>query len=478
MQYNSAFYNLATSPLNLEQNHTDILNFLHNSFNDYARGINLLIQIYYNEITLEVKNMKIFWILGLVIFFLIYLLIYFVILHFFISSNNISSNYLEVFYGIDEKILRKLILKCEILFKKLNSSNLNIEEDNSIESFGNKMKYSDFKNDNNKNANKFMDKKVKIKLKLNDKIINFIIFFGIFQIITFNFFIFSCFFIINIANKAILISQYLYRTQEFHSYMIDIFIIYRQYVFDNTVIIYQMYPFDYLKKIEEDSYETLSEDTKFINEFIKEFLPNDEEVQNNLKKSYCLYNETYKFNSTQECENKFGQILKYDFSIMASYFIEELRINRNLVKYLISQGILRGSLNYYDEDIWLKDETIPKVGENYTGENIFRLDLYNNETIHAHLDLIFVNIILPYIEINRQIIIPHLLIDDKEIYLNVTSVFYLIFIFLIYLVYLLLKIRSINIYIYKTKNMLTLIPLHILSSQDNIKQLLHLSKND
>jgi hypothetical protein len=163
---------------------------------------------------------------------------------------------------------------------------------------------------------------------------------------------------------------------------------------------------------------------------------------------------------------------------MATYFIEEIRINRNLVKYLISQGILRGSLNDYDEGIWLKDETIPKVGENYTGENIFRLDLYNNETIHAYLDLIFVNIILPYIDINRQIIMPHLSIDDKEIYLNVTSVFYLIFIFLIYLIYLLLMIKSINIYIYKTKNMLTLIPLHILSSQHNIKKLLHLSNND
>ena len=476
MQYNSAFYNLATSPLYLEQNHTDILNFIHNSFNDYARGINLLIQIYYYEMAFQAKNMKIFWIIGLVIFFLIYLLIYFVILNCFISSNKVSSNYFDVFYGIDEKILRKLISKCEILFKKLNSSNLNNEEENSIESFYNKEKYSDIKNNNNKNANIFTDKKVEIKL--NEKIINFIIFFGIFQIITFFYFIFICIFFINIINKAILISQYLYRTQNFHSYMIDIFIIYRQYAFDHTIMMYKMYPFDYLKKIEEDAYETLSEDTKFINEFIKNFLSDDEEVQNNLKKSFCLYNETYKFNSTKECENKYGQILKYDFSIMATHFIEEIRINRYLVKYLLSLGILRGSLNDYDEDIWLKDETIPKVGENYTGENIFRLDLYNNETIHAHLDLIFVNIILPYIEINRQIIMPHLSIDDKEIYLNVTSVFYLIFIFLIYFIYLLLMIKSINIHIYKTKNMLTLIPLHILSSQNNIKKLLHLSKND
>ena len=42
IQYNGAFYNLAFSPLDLEQNHTDILNFIYNSFNDYSKGINLL----------------------------------------------------------------------------------------------------------------------------------------------------------------------------------------------------------------------------------------------------------------------------------------------------------------------------------------------------------------------------------------------------------------------------------------------------
>ena len=33
----------------------------------------------------------------------------------------------------------------------------------------------------------------------------------------------------------ILISQYFYRSQNFHSYMIDIFIAYRQYVFDDSI---------------------------------------------------------------------------------------------------------------------------------------------------------------------------------------------------------------------------------------------------
>ena len=72
------------------------------------------------------------------------------------------------------------------------------------------------------------------------------------------------------------------------------------------------------------------------------------------------------------------------------------------------------------------------------------MDIYNNETLHAHLDLVFVNIILPYIDINRKYILPNLSIDDRDFYLYLTSVFYGIFVLLIYFVYLLLKIRFIN----------------------------------
>jgi hypothetical protein len=257
--------------------------------------------------------------------------------------------------------------------------------------------------------------------------------------------------------------------------MLDIFIAYRQYVFDESVIISKMLPFDYLDKTEKASYDVLSDNIQFINDFLKNNLLNDEEVQSNLKKKYCSYNATDKFKSYEECQEKFGHILNYDFSIIASNFIEELRANKFLVKYLISSGVLIGSLNDYDEEKFLKNESMPKVGENYTGKFIFRLDLYNDEKIHSHLDLVFVNIILPYIEINSKIIIPHLTIDNKEYYLYITSFFYLAIVCLIYFVYLLSIIKFINDRIYKTKKMLKLIPIHILSTQNNIKELLHLS---
>ena len=488
MQYNGAFYNLATSPLYLEQNHTDFLNFLHNSFNDYARGINLLIQLYSYELEYQVKYIKIKLIIGLFIVFIIYIVIFFLISFYLISSSNVRVRYMDIFYGINEEILKMLIANCEKLFKKLKPTEmLNEEEENSIDSLDDKMVYVNAKKDNKnkldkrkslyyiKNSQTFSDIKIKTKLPYN--IIKFIMFFAIFLLVTYIFFIYNGIFFINLSQKTILMSKYFYKAQSFHSDMLDIFLAYRQYVFDESVIIYNMLPFDYLDKTEKDSYETLSGDVQFINDFLKNNLLNDEEVQTNLKKKYCSYDYTDRFNSFEECQEKFGQILNYDFSIIASNFIEELRINKFFVKYLISSGTLKGSLNDYDEEKFLKDDSIPRADENYTGNNIFRLDLYNNEIIHAHLDLVFVNIILPYIEINSNIIIPHLTIDNKENYLYITSFLYLALVCLIYFLYLLLMIKSINDRIYKTKKMLKLIPIHILSTQNNIKDLLHLSQS-
>ena len=364
---------------------------------------------------------------------------------------------------------------------------LNEDEENSIDSINDKVVYLNAKKDNQskldrrkslfyiKHSHTFSDIKVKTKLPYN--IIKFIIFFAFFLLVSFIFFIYNVIFFINLSKQTILISKYCYKTQHFHSSMLDIFLAYRQYIFDDSVNINSMLPFDYLDKAEKGSFETLTDDVQFINDFLNKYLLNDEEVQSNLKKQYCSYNATDKFKSFEECQERFGHILNYDFSIIASNFIDELRVNKFLVKYLISSGVLLGSLNDYDEEKFLKIDSIPRVGENYTGNYTFRLDLYNDERIHAHLDLVFVNIILPYIEINRKIIIPHLTIDHKENYLYLTSFFYLALVCLIYFAYLLLMIKFINDRIYKTKKMLKLIPIHILSTQNNIKDLLHLSQN-
>ena len=225
-----------------------------------------------------------------------------------------------------------------------------------------------------------------------------------------------------------------------------------------------------------ESFETIPSDIIFINNFNKKYLSNGE-INTKLSQNFCYYNFSKRYNTYEQCSSELWFLLNYDFDIIASNFLEALRKNIHVVKYLLDNNLTAGDLNDYDENIWLNDSSIPQIGKNYTSENIkiFRLDLYNDETIHGYLDLIFVNILLPYMDISRKHIIPFLSIEGKDYYLRLTTIFYVLLIAAIFFVYLFLKVKFLNKHIYKTKNLLRLIPLNILMSLGNIKSLLDLN---
>ena len=482
MQYNGAFYNLAFSPLDLEQNHTDILNFLHNSFNDYVRGMNLLISVYIHELDVLGNSIYLYWIITLIIYLIVYIVNYIIIIHYYIVANNKRTSYLEVFYELNENVLRILITNCENLFKKLRESELKIDEEEIMDENLEQKVYFMFKEKQtrrnslffNRNSESIINHKTKLQNKLPKHIKNFMKFFGFCLLITFLYFIFNVVYFISLVKDAIYISKYLDKSQYYQTVMIDLFVAYRQYIFDDSIIIYNMMPFDYLSTTLLQSYETISADTNFMKNFGKEYLSKGE-INDHLTQNFCNYNYTDRFNTYEQCISELWFLLNYDYTIISSNFLETLRKSKYVVKYNIDNNKTAGGLNDYNQDIWLKDTRIPQVGKNNSGEYIFRLDLYNDETIHGYLDLIFVNILLPYLDINRKYIIPYLSIDNRDYYLRITTIFYVLLVVAVFLAYLLLKIKLLNKHIYRTKNLLRLIPLNILLSLGNIKSILDLN---
>ena len=479
MQYHGAFYNLAFSPLDLEQNHTDILNFLHNSFNDYAVGINILITTYTDEINHISKSIYLFLILSLILFFFVYVINYLIIIHYYIAGHDKRTSYLEVFYELNEHVLKILIANCESLFKKVKQSEAKGEDDESSEDNLDKKIYFMFKEKQTKRNSMFrkdthLIKKIKKKEKLPLHIRNFIKTFGFCLLITFLYFIYNAISCIKLADNAKYISKYLNRSQHFQTILIELFVAYRQYIFDDSITIYNTMPFDYLSKTLINTFESASGDIILMKDFTKKYLSKGE-VNTFLTQNFCEYNFTGRFTSYEECKEELYFLLNKDFTIIAYNFLEALRKDKYILKYLLSTGKIVGGLNDYDQDIWLKDERIPLIGKSNEGNYLFRLDLYNDDTVHAYLDLIFVNILLPYIDINRKYIIPFLSLDGSDYFLRLTTAFYVLIVFVIFCVYLLLEIKFLNKHIYRTKNLLRLIPLNILMSLGNIKSLLDLN---
>ena len=87
----------------------------------------------------------------------------------------------------------------------------------------------------------------------------------------------------------------------------------------------------------------------------------------------------------------------------------------------------------------------------------------------------FFSTILPFIEFHREHVYNILNIDGRDTYLIIINVLFRALVTLVFLCYFLPVINFINSIIYKTKNMLSIIPLNILSLQSGVANLLRIS---
>ena len=116
-------------------------------------------------------------------------------------------------------------------------------------------------------------------------------------------------------------------------------------------------------------------------------------------KHYVVINDF--FDSSGECEELVGLISTYNFKIFTFNFIEKLKISKNIVKYKLENEKILGNLTEYNYSDYINNELIPYLDDSDNGV-IFRLDLFNNDTLHYNLNIKFFSIILPYIQENRQ----------------------------------------------------------------------------
>ena len=128
------------------------------------------------------------------------------------------------------------------------------------------------------------------------------------------------------------------------------------------------------------------------------------------------------------------------------------------------------------------DETLPEIISDDIYLNpalIDRMKVFNMEQTHYRLNIIFQNIILQYInqERNLTLISIEKSSDDCTFKYTILISVYVSLFLIIFLFYWIPMIKELNNEIYKTKKMLSIIPVQILASQPNIKELLNISTN-
>ena len=474
IQYSVVFYNLASSFGSIEQNNPDLYNYIYNSFNNYRKTILLLYDKYNLELNIQ-KTMIGFGKYGISISTLIIIILgcYFVVQS-FISGDKRRMNYIQVFYDINTNSIKDLISKCEKFLDKLNKrENRNLEDyiDENIEEKINLLKNKKMINPKGKTLKNHKLNKNQMILSLNTKI--FIIAYLIFMVILYSFFPFFINYIYNICKKSIYYSEFFLRINKFHSSILDLFNVYREYLFDNQTAIQNMNSFEFLTQSELLSYETISDDVRTIQTFLQENIIINDEIAHLLTLNLCSYSLTGYFKTVEDCKEKVGNIINYDFLIITTNFIQKIRSLKNIVKYKYETENIKGNLTSYELDVWRtwNNDIQPDGTRNFE----FKLNLFNNETLHSYVNIVFINIFVPYIDKYRKIILNQLSIEGYEFKIIIIFITIIFLLVLNFMFYLLPRVNYLSDFIYKTKNMLSLIPMTILTDQSNIKSLLKLN---
>jgi hypothetical protein len=230
-------------------------------------------------------------------------------------------------------------------------------------------------------------------------------------------------------------------------------------------------PFDYLVQLELISYNTIPDHINYLNYFWSKHIKMNDDLIALSTDDLCTYYQTDYFNNKEECLNKYKLIINYDYNTIFINFVQNIRNIKNIAKYRFENENIVGSLSSEDDTIQQRINELEEKGQNYT----FRLDLFNNRILHSDLNKIFLNVVIPYFDKLRIVVLKNVSIGEEDEMFIVIFLTYASLITLLYFAYLLPMIRYLNNSIYKTKKILLIIPITILTSQVNIKSLLNLN---
>ena len=263
--------------------------------------------------------------------------------------------------------------------------------------------------------------------------------------------------------------------QNYHNNILELFNSFREYLFDDNHIISGLPTYEYLLKKEKTIYISNTEDINFLTVLSKYIKGLDQKFLILQEKGFCSSYIAY-FNSQDECKGFIGGengIISLGFHLLINSFMEEVRNARNLMTLFLDEKIIVGNLSAI-MDYTDNDETF---GIDVNKTLIFRMKVFNLEQIHKRLNIIFLNIILQYINQERDITIETTYESLINTYMPfiILIIVYIVILLLIFFFYWIPMIQTRNIEIYKTKNMLSIIPVKILASQPNIRELLDIS---
>ena len=440
---------------------------------------------FYNEI----KKAHIIIIITICVMIVVYAINYFIFIHFYQKVEERKQSYLSVFYEIGSNFIVTSLAKCEKFSQKIQLQDDMMGTQGEKISIDSSSEDSDMENDigsisslgkikDNKMSSAGKARKVKKISQTTTKIWGFIVLFILLAVQ-----IVSYYYYYNRISLYKHFVQYEYYNNKYNSRFLFPFIALREYLYDQKKILLMEEVYQYLDNSLITFYTELANISDYRDKFTA-YLPQSysEFVDSLFRDEQCSFINNFlsehKNAGFNTCEEFFYNTSNYGFQAVLTTYIEEIRIMRDLEKYYL---ILAEKNNFtYNESL------IGTAGENKHYKNITYnktlMDLYNeynpvlilNETTHKTAVIIYRFIVMKVVQsaLDNLFNAIHLAFEDT---IKIGLIINIIFIVVVSIGFTSLWLPFVlgeNETIFKTKNMLSIIPREVLFTLPHINSML------
>ena len=487
-ELNAALYHVSQMPVDKIITYDDnVYYFTMNSMNTMLTLSEGQIDIFTDEFYNEIDKVHMLIIICICVAIIVYGINFFIFIYFYQKVEERKQSYLSVFYEIGSSFIVTSLAKCEKFSQRIQlqddmmgaGEKVSIgtsTEDSDMEGndIGSISSLGKIKNNVNNNAGKARNVKKNSNLKM--KIGGFIVIFILLCVIIFSF---GYYYVRNTLYKHYVL--YEYYNNKYNSRFLFPFIALREYLYDQKKTLLNQEVDKYLDKSLTDFYKDLasiSNDrdayTQYLPVSYSAFI--DELFRDNQCKFINVFiNENHTNFDYTLCEEFFYNTSTYGFQAVLTTYIEEIRIMRDLQKYYLENAAIYNFT--YNESLigtQFEDWLYPKDNSTMGIYRQFNPVLILNETTHKNAIIIYRFVVMKIVQsaLDNLFDAIHVAFDDTTSVSYIINITFMAVVTIGFFLFWLPFVLGENDTIYKTKNMLSIIPNEVLFTLPHINIML------
>ena len=488
-ELNAALYHVSQMKIDEINSYEDnVYYFMRNSMNYMMVISEDQIDNFTDEFFNEIKNVHIILIICIAVMIIVYTINFLIFVHFYQKVEERKQSYLSVFYEIGSSFIVSSLAKCEKFSQKIqlqddmmgagekisiDSSSQESEMENDIGSVSSLGKIKDKKISNAGKA-----RNVKKNSNIAMKIGGFIVIFILLLVQIFSYY----YYYIRITLYKHYV-QYEYYNNKYNSRFLFPFIALREYLYDQKKILLMEEVDEYLDNSLITFYTELANISDY-RDLYTSYLPKSysEFVDALFRDEQCSFiDEFLKEHSNvtfTKCEEFFYNTSNYGFQAVLTTYIEEIRIMRDLEKYYLQEAA-KYNFTYNESLKGTEGENKHYADFEYNKTKKELYDSYNpvlilREETHKTANIIYRFVVMKVVQsaLDNLFDAIHVAFDITTEMSYVINIIFMVVVFIGFFAMWLPFVLGENETIYKTKNMLSIIPKEVLFTLPHINIML------